>query len=317
MSTYVVTGAAGYIGSVLTKKLKQEGHTVITVDLKATRPLYSDDHWAHTCFSSELFLKYIIKNKVDGIFHLAAHSLLGPSVSNPIPYFINNAGRTAEMVNTLVQNGWYGKFVFASTAATYGAQPHIVNEDSPTTPINPYGVSKYHAEQILEHAWEAYGFPSVIFRFFNVAGADFDVGQDRNEPHILTQLSKASKENRSFKLYGHDYDTRDGTCVRDYIHVLDVANCHILALNILDDTNGCLKFNLGTSRSTTNLELVNAFREIVDPDLKCELVDRRPGDPPFLVADCSKFRITTGYNFPHSNLNTIIATHHDWYETEY
>ena len=260
MSHYVVTGAAGYIGSVLAKKLKQSGHTVTTVDLKATYPAYTDDHWPHTCFSSELFLKHIIDKRVDGIFHLAAHSLLGPSVSDPLPYFINNAGRTAEMVNTLIQNGWNGKFVFASTAATYGAQPHLVNEDSLKAPINPYGMSKYHAEQILENAWEAYGFSSVIFRFFNVAGADYDVGQARDEPHILTQLSKAAAEGRPFKLYGGDYDTRDGTCVRDYIHVLDIVNCHLMALDVLDDSNGCFKFNLGTSNGTTNLELVKAFQ---------------------------------------------------------
>lgn len=316
MGHYVVTGAAGYIGSVLAKKLKQQGHFVTTVDLKGVYPLYTDDHWAHTCFSSELFLRHIIEQKVDGIFHLAAHSLLGPSVADPLPYFINNAGRTAEMVHTLVCNGWDGKFIFASTAATYGAQDHMVNEDSPKQPINPYGVSKYQAEQILEHAFDAYGFSSVIFRFFNVAGADYDVGQARDEPHILTQLSKAAKENIPFRLYGGDYATRDGTCVRDYIHVLDIVNSHILALDILDDSNGCFKYNLGTSHGTTNLELVQAFQDLVDPNLRYEIVDPRPGDPAFLVADSSKFRLATGYNFQYSNLNSIISTQFEWYEND-
>jgi len=316
MGHYVVTGACGYIGSVLSKKLKEHGHKVTTVDLKATYPLYTDDHWANTCFSSELFLKNIIEKRVDGIFHLAAHSLLGPSVADPLPYFINNAGRTAEMVHTLVSNGWQGKFVFSSTAATYGAQKHMVIEDSPRMPINPYGISKLHAEDILEQAYDAYGFSSVIFRFFNVSGADGDVGQDRNEPHILTQMSKAAKAGTTFKLYGDDYHTKDGTCVRDYVHVLDVVNAHLLALDLLDEYQGTFVFNLGKSHGTSNLELVEAFRNITGIDLDYEIVDRRPGDPDFLVADSSRFTQYTGYMFPESNLQNIISSQWEWFNYE-
>lgn len=316
MSHYVVTGACGYIGSVISKKLMQHGHTVTTVDLKATYPLYTHDHWANTCFSSELFLRHIIDKKIDGIFHLAAHSLLGPSVFDPLPYFINNAGRTAEMVHNLASEGWNGKFVFSSTAATYGAQNHMVDENSPKNPINPYGKSKLQAEEILEEAFRAYGFSSVIFRYFNVAGADFDVGQPKNEPHILTQLSKAAESGSTFKIYGGDYDTRDGTCIRDYIHVNDIANAHLLATDLLDRENGCLKYNLGTSTGTSNLELVKNFIDITDSDLDFEIVDRRPGDPAFLVSDASKFQRDTGYLFPESNLYNIISSQWEYYNND-
>lgn len=313
MGHYLVTGAAGYIGSVLCKRLKEEGHTVSSVDTKDTKPIYSDNHFFRTCFSSNVITNHVINNKIDGIFHLAAHSLLGPSVTAPIPYFINNAGKLATFVNDLIEGGWKGKFVFASTAATYGAQDTMVNEDSPKAPINPYGASKLQAEQILEAASKAHGFSSVIFRFFNVAGGYGDVGQGLNEPHILTQLSKAGLNNTEFNIYGQSYDTPDGTCIRDYVHVLDVVNSHLLAIDILDKTTGCLKFNLGTSKGTSNKELVNMFKTVACPTLAYCYADQRPGDPDFLVADSSRFSLATGYTFPNSTLNNIISSHWDYY----
>ena len=313
MGHYLVTGAAGYIGGVLCKRLKEQGHTVSSVDLKNTKPLYSDNHFFETCFSSNVISSHVISNNIDGIFHLAAHSLLGPSVTAPIPYFINNAGKLATFVNDLIEGGWKGKFVFASTAATYGAQYRLVTEDSVKAPINPYGASKLQAEQILEAASKAHGFSSVIFRFFNVTGAYGDVGQGLNEPHILTQLCKAAVNNTEFNIYGQAYDTEDGTCIRDYVHVIDVANAHLLAIDMLDKTSGCLKFNLGTSVGTSNKELVNMFKQIACPELKHSYVDQRPGDPDFLVADSSRFTLTTGYTFPHSNLNNIISSHWEYY----
>ena len=231
-----------------------------------------------------------------------------------MPYFVNNAGRTASFVHDLISSGWNGKFVFSSTAATYGDQPYRVIETSDKKPINPYGMSKLHAEQILESAYSAYNFSSIVFRFFNVAGAYGDVGQNKDEPHILTQLSKAAKNKETFNLYGTDYDTRDGTCIRDYVHVLDIANAHLLALDILDVTTGCVKFNLGTSKGTSNLELLNAFKDLAD--LNYETVAARPGDPAFLVSDASKFTHYTGYTFPNSNLQNIIATHWEYYNID-
>lgn len=317
MKHIVVTGAAGYIGGVVCKVLKENGYKVTSVDLKPTYPLYTDDHWANTCFSSDLFLKHIVEENVDAIFHLAAFSLLGPSVTNPLPYFINNAGRTAEMLDHLTDSGWNGKIVFSSTAATYGAQSYRVIEESPQNPINPYGLSKLHAEQILEETFKAHGISSVIFRYFNVAGSYDDVGQDGSEPHILTKMSKAADSGEVFSLYGNDYDTRDGTCIRDYVHVRDIAQAHLLALDILDEHEGCLKFNLGKGRGISNQELVLAFKDLGDEDLQYKIVDPRPGDPPFLVADSSKFTVMTGYLFPHSDLYNIITSHYEYYKHDW
>lgn len=314
MGTYVVTGAAGYIGGVLAKKLKTLGHKVITIDTKHTKPLYTDEHWASSCFSKELFVKRIIDEKVDAIFHLAAHSLLGPSAYDPIPYFVNNAGKTAEFLDRLIKAGWKGKFVFSSTAAVYGERSSMVNEDSLKAPINYYGLSKLHAEDIIQAASDTHGLRAVIFRFFNVTGADGDVGQDINEPHILTQMSKAAYDNVPFKIYGNDYNTLDGTCVRDYIHVNDIVASHILALDYLDANEGCHKFNLGTSSGISNAQLVKAFDELIDAPLSYEYTEKRIGDPAYLVAESSRFRIATGYTFPYSNLTNIITTHWEHYK---
>jgi len=171
------------------------------------------------------------------------------------------------------------------------------------------------SEQVLDAAFQAHSFSSVVFRFFNVAGAYGDVGQGKCEPHILTQLCKASKNKETFSLYGTDYDTRDGTCIRDYVHVLDVANAHLIALDILDGKfrleKGCIKYNLGKSVGVSNLELVKAFGYIADCTYKT--VAARPGDPAFLVSDASKFSHQTGFNFPNSNLQNIISTHWEYY----
>jgi len=312
MGTYVVTGAAGYIGSVLCKKLKEHGHKVISVDLKPNKPKYADMHLEET-FEHPAITHTIIDRNVDGIFHLAAHSLLGPSVTDPLSYFDNNASRTNTFLHDLISYGWHNKLVFSSTAATYGEQASMVNELSPQIPINPYGMSKLHAEQIIQSAHDAFGLDAVIFRFFNVSGADGDVGQDRNEPHILTQMSKAKLNGQKFHIYGSDYNTKDGTCIRDYVHVVDVANAHLLAMDLLHQNPGIHKFNLGTSHGTSNLELLNTFKDITGEDLDYDIVERRPGDPAYLVADASRFTQATGYTFPHSHINNIIASQWDWY----
>lgn len=311
----VVTGASGYIGSVLCKKLKEYGHYVISVDVAPYALKYTDEHW-NTCFSDSQFLENVVSQDADAIFHLAAHSLLGPSAYNPLPYFINNAARTAEMLNFLMAHDWKGKLVFSSTAAVYGEQPFMVSEISPKEPINYYGLSKLHAEDIIKAANKVHGLDAVIFRYFNVSGAYQDVGQRRNEPHILTQMSKAAKTGQKFKIYGGDYNTKDGTCIRDYVHVLDIVEAHLLAVDYLEKNPGLHEFNLGKSRGTSNKELLDAFNDITECNLEYEIVERREGDPSFLVSEASKFRIATGYNFPHSNIINIISSQWEWYNNE-
>lgn len=317
MKTYLVTGASGYIGSVLCKKLKEHGYRVLSVDTKDTRPLYSDKHWYRTDFSIPGFVRNSVFNEnVDGIFHLAAESLLGPSAYDPLKYFIGNTSKTTNLIDLLIRENWNGKFVFASTAAVYGNHPNLITESDTKNPINNYGISKLQVEQVLKSVYDAHGFSSVMFRFFNVTGGDFDVGQNKNEPHILTKMCKAAAENSTFQLYGYDYNTKDHTCIRDYVHVCDIAQSHILALDYLDKNPGCHDFNLGTGSGTSNLELVNTFRECTGVDLKMEFTAKRIGDPDYLVASSAKFMSATGYTFPYSNLTNIITTHWDYYNEQ-
>jgi UDP-glucose 4-epimerase len=324
---FAITGTSGYIGSVLCQRLLDLGHTVVSVDHRPLPQQLQADHpnlrHFYGDFSQTNFCVAVVEYGCDHIFHLAAHSLLGPSVTNPMPYFANNAGNLAAMLDTLNHLGWKGNIVFSSTAATYGAQNHLVSEFAPTRPINPYGKSKLQAEQILQSAYEAHGIKSVIFRYFNVAGAYRSnsgkyVGQPKDQPHILTQMSRAATAGFRFKIYGDDYSTKDGTCVRDYVHVMDVVEAHLLAVDKLfkDSVYKCpedMVFNLGSSRGTSNKELVETFRYISGVDLKVEITPRRPGDPDFLVADSTKFTRWTGYEFPYSNIKQIVLSQWDYF----
>jgi UDP-glucose 4-epimerase len=314
----IVTGSFGYIGSVLTKVLKENDYYVVGIDndpdaLKCwmtnkTRTKYCDE-FLGDCFSSAP-ARQVFKDYPEAtVFHLAASSLLGPSAYLPLEYFENNTSKTLKLLQNLKPTH---KLIFASTAAVYDETDKVVTEASRISPPNNYGLSKLWCEQMIDACYEVKKLRVASFRFFNVIGAYGDVGQQPNTPHIINKLcDKAIMGDTPFVIHGDNYDTRDGTCVRDYLHVVDVCRALIHADKYLsDDKDPCsFKFNLGTETGTSVLDIVEMFNNL------CRKVEyrvglRRVGDPPFLVANPNKFIRTTGfqYKYKHHDLDIMIKS---------
>ena len=277
----IITGHKGYIGSVLTKYLEGFGYRVYGIDL---RDVPRNDYIGIRRLITS------IPHQIDGIVHLGAHSLLGPSVKDPLSYYDNNVYASAQMLKSLIDSKWNGKFIFASSAAVYGNCNGIIREDDIKNPINPYGKTKLHFEHILQDAFKAYEFQSTSFRFFNVCGADTknNTGQSSDQPHIITSMCRAAAAGRNFTINGQAYETYDGTCVRDYIHVLDV--CRAILSELLVGNYGAQAYNLSSGVGTSNLELFNAFKEITRTKIDFNIGPYRPGDPDYLVGSNKKFR---------------------------
>jgi len=305
-----ITGSHGYIGSVLRKELTERGYNTICCDNK---PLAGDLRYLKniaTCsFDDDTFINMIIDYDCETIFHLAASSLLGPSATDPLLYYFNNTARTINMIKKLADRGWMGHIVFSSTAAVYGdQQTEFVTENSPVQPCNFYGRSKAACEQALGVA-HMYGIRTTIFRYFNVAGAYNDVGQDFGEPHIITRICNAAAGRDLLYIYGNDYPTLDGTCVRDYVHVRDVCGAQIFAMeNLIQGT-----YNLGTLNGVSVFELLNAFEITNDVTVHSQIVGRREGDPARLVAYPQKF-ISKGFQYKHSQLDTIVKSAWEYFQ---
>ncbi len=316
----IVTGSYGYIGSVLTKVLSESGYYVIGVDkdqrapnswvLGKARTQYCDEFLCHDFVSDEV-MEVLNENPDASVFHLAASSLLGPSAYVPLQYFENNTSKTLKLIQNLRPTN---RLIFASTAAVYAETDKVVTERSKISPPNNYGLSKLWCEQMIDASYQTSELRAASFRFFNVIGAYGDVGQLPDTPHIVNRLcDKALGNDTPFVIAGDDYDTRDGTCVRDYLHVIDVCRALIHADKYLTDKKPCsLKFNLGTHTGTTVKEVVEIFNKI------CSKVDyrigvRRVGDPPFLVANPSKF-IATGFEYQYKNtdLDKMIMDHWEY-----
>jgi UDP-glucose 4-epimerase len=301
----VVTGHLGYIGSVLTAKLRNLGHTVDGIDLKDSP---SNDYDG---------IRRLIKSvdyPIEAIVHLGADSLLGPSVKNPLSYYDNNVTKNIKMLQSLVDLKWGGKFIFASSAAVYGnTEVSPIPEYIPKMPINPYGNTKRMMEMILEDCFNAYNFKSTSFRFFNVCGADEEtgMGQASDQPHIITSMCRADAENKNFVINGDTFLTEDGTCLRDYIHVNDVCSAIIEELNI--DRDGATRFNLCTGTPTSNLQLFNTFKKIADTTIDVEFGDYRPGDPSILVGDNFAYCRASNWE-PKETLDSMIQSAWNHYQ---
>lgn len=301
----LVTGSHGYIGSVLCKTLSEQGWQVYAVDNK--QELGGDSRYFRTVynrsFEDDFVVNSVIANNIHTIFHLAASSLLGPSATNPLLYYANNTARTITFIHKLAKAGWKGRIIFSSTAAVYGDKPFPVQEDDRLTPCNHYGKSKLMCEQALEVA-EMYGIQTTVFRYFNVAGAYGDVGQNSEEPHVITRLCNAAHNpDIPFTVYGSDYTTSDGTCVRDYVHVRDICAAQIFAMD--KEINGT--FNLGTKTGNTVREIIHAFRSINNVEFMYYFGKRREGDPAFLVADPSRF-VAKGFEYKYSSIEHIVCS---------
>lgn len=302
-----VTGSSGYIGSVLCRTLREQGIYVLACDTAERKTHHYTDMFINDSFDKDVFVDAIISHGVECIFHLAASSLLGPSATDPLLYYHNNTARLITFLSKLRNRGWKGHIIFSSTAAVYGDRGEPVKETAIKIPCNNYGRSKLMCENVLEIA-SLYGINVTMFRYFNVAGGYGDVGQDFNEPHIITRICNAADDKSPLVVYGNDYPTPDGTCIRDYVHVRDICAAQIHAMdNKLYDT-----YNLGTLNGTSVLEIIEAFERENAVKVPFTFGKIREGDPAFLVADPQKF-VDTGFEYKYSNINQIVKSAWEYY----
>ena len=316
----LVTGGAGYIGSHVVKALGEQGHTLLTYDNLST-----GNKWAVLYgklvvadLSDETTLRNVIQDfGPDAVMHFAASIVVPESVANPLKYYRNNTVNTLKLLAAVNENNIHN-FIFSSTAAVYGTPDKVpVDEDAPLAPINPYGASKAMNETILKDLSLANSdFRYVALRYFNVAGSDPQnrIGQAYKEAtHLITRALKTAKgEFDQLQIFGTDYQTPDGTCIRDYIHVDDLAAAHVLSMNYLADGGKSDVLNCGYGHGYSVKEVVNATRKVVGRDFKVHETGRRPGDPAALVADSSKLRKTLSWVPQYDDLEYIIKTAWSW-----
>ena len=301
----VVTGHKGFIGSVMCKLLTEQGHEVHGIDWRLPDPSpYVHREYINT-FDS--ICTYVNIREFDAIFHFAAYADVPDSVAYPAKYYRNNTGNTASLLDELRYHGYKGRFIFSSTAAVYAESDTPVLETSLIQPPNPYGRSKYACEQLLDDWNKAHGYGVVKFRYFNVGGAYDDVGDHHDATHVIQRLCDAHYHQKAFTIFGNDKRTFDGTCVRDYVHVIDICRAHLHALQYLIENPGCYTFNLGSGQGFSVKQVVEAFSRFTGKTTNIiTSAQGRPGDPDLLVADNSKFIAQTGFEYKHTNLEQII-----------
>lgn len=333
----LVTGGAGYIGSVTTLLLLENNYEVVVIDNlskghKSAIP--KGAIFIKGDLADSLLLDRIFKDhKIDWVMHFAASSVVGESVKNPNDYFQNNVANGLNLLKAMVENN-VKKIIFPSSAAVYGHPDQTpILETAPVKPINPYGGSKRIFENLLEEYDKAYGLKYICFRFFNVAGAYKDLGEDhRPETHLIPLILKtALAENRTFEIFGNDYDTRDGTCIRDYIHIYDLATAHLLAIKTFNqawpkfvgqtkekhngfDRTESKVYNLGSETGATVKEVFETACEVTGKSIPYKVVKRRRGDPPVLIASAQKVKKELGWRPQRTNLRTIIQDAWAWYQ---
>ncbi len=312
----LVAGGAGYIGSHMVKDLIEHGYDVVVADNLSTghkKAINPKAKFYYGDIRDRAFLDRIFVNEeIEAVVHFAAFSIVPESMSEPLKYFDNN---TSGMVTLLEAMRDFGVkyIVFSSTAATYGTPEHMpIKETDPQKPINPYGLSKLMMEQMMAWADKAYGIKFVALRYFNVAGAapDGTIGEDHGpETHLVPIIMQVAQGKRKeLSIFGDDYDTPDGTNVRDYVHVMDLADAHILALQYLKKNNQSNQFNLGSSTGFSNKQMLEAAREVTGKEIPAKMAPRRPGDPDSLVAASEKAREVLGWKPKFDDVHDIIAT---------
>ena len=321
----LVLGGAGYIGSHMVDRLVETGQEkVVVVDNLVTghrAAVHPDAVFYEGDLADQDFMRKVFKENpdVDAVIHFAAYSLVAESMEKPLKYFDNN---TAGMVKLLeVMNECGVKYiVFSSTAATYGIPEEIpILETTPQNPINPYGESKLMMETIMKWSDQAYGINYVPLRYFNVAGAkpDGSIGEDHGpETHLLPIILQVAQGVREkIMIFGDDYDTPDGTNVRDYVHPFDLADAHLLAVEYLRKGNESTAFNLGSSTGFSNLQILEAARKVTGKEIPAEKADRRPGDPDTLIASSEKARTVLGWKPQFDNIEKIIESAWAWHSS--
>lgn len=312
--TVIVTGAAGYIGGQTAIHLREQGHRVIGFDLRllpARLQAFVDEFHAMD-FADQRAIDIINASQCDAIVHCGGTSLVGPSMQDPALYYQNNFVKTMALLDSDAVRQRGAKFVFSSSAAVYGEPIMVpVQEIDPAEPISPYGESKRMIEWMLESYRRAYGIRYVAFRYFNACGADAmgRHGQESGATHIIARLLESIRDDKEFSLLGTDYDTADGTCVRDYLHVADIAEAHVMCL---DDKVDSGIYNLGSGQGISNKEILAAVSEVLRVNPRVSIGPRRPGDPAMLTASADKFRLASGWQ-PQYSLADIIGTAWGWY----
>ena len=314
MSVVIVTGVAGYIGGQTALLLKDAGHEVYGIDRrdppKHLRGIC--DKFLYQDFASDVALSWIIAKQPDAIIHCAGTSLVGPSMQNPAEYYNNNVAKTLRLLDIVRKSLPRCRFVFSSSAATYG-EPMIsaCYESDSCVPLSPYGESKLMIDMMLESYHRAYGLNYVSFRYFNACGADPKGrhGQEPGATHLIAKLLEATRDDGQFRIYGDDYPTADGTCIRDYVHVEDIARAHALALDLKIPAG---IYNLGSNSGTSVKQIMDRARKIIGKMPYIGVEARRAGDPPELTATSKKFDLVAGA-WRHHDLDAMIQHAWAWY----
>ena len=311
----LITGCSGYIGSVICKEAKLRGHTVYGIDIAKCDHPYIDGFIQDNINSLSVSEHLANHWSVDALFHLAASADVTDSTIRPALYYSNNIGATSTFIDNLLQTRWRGPVVFSSTAAVYDRKdkPHVEHES--IKPPNAYGHSKLMCEGFFKEIHKVHKLPTVMFRYFNVAGAFDDVGDHLTSDHVLQKLCNSAVKNIPFRVFGHNHNTRDGSCVRDYLHVRDVANAHFAALELLSHSPHIYTFNLGTNDGITVKELATRFKSRTGKSIEILLSDPRPGDPTYLVANPSYFISKSGFKYEYSDIDNIIDSAWEWYRS--
>lgn len=317
----LVTGGAGYIGSFMVKACLAKGFEVIVVDNLKRGHKESIDKRTKLIVGElkdkEFVENIFLQHKFDAVVHFAGYISMAESVSNPYIYFNNNVNASLNLIESMVKNK-VDNFIFSSTAGVYGNPIKTpIAEEHPKNPTNPYGESKLMVEKILSWYRKIYGLNFVSLRYFNAAGAALNGGMGENhlpETHLIPNAINAILDKNQFTLYGDDYTTFDGTCIRDYIHVIDLVEAHILAISKLEKDSGGFFYNVGTGRGHSNKEVIDMIKKVSGLDINMRVTGRRPGDADVLVADPSLIKKDLGFIPKYSDLETIIKSAWEWHK---
>jgi UDP-glucose 4-epimerase len=316
----LVTGGAGYIGSHVVLELLSQNLNPIVLDnlSNAAVPNLGCPFIVGDLDKTEILDKIFETYNIQAVVHLAGSIIVEESVLLPEKYFHNNVVAGINLLNTMLRHG-VTKLVYSSSAAVYGSPRYVpIDENHPTDPVNPYGETKLIFEKIVNWYTKAHDLNAVMFRYFNAAGADSMVRAGERhfiETHLIPRVFQvANKEAEAMKIFGHDYPTADGTAIRDYVHVADIAKAHALAIKKLEVDTGSFVYNIGTGKGYSVQEIIDKVVEVTRRMVPIELHDRRAGDPPILVADSKKVQAELGLTLEHSDLDTIIRTAWNWHK---
>ena len=318
----LICGGAGYIGSHTNKELNRRGYETVVLDnlIYGHREAVKWGRFVQGDLANEKDIEAAFDaadTPVEAVVHFAAFAYVGESVADPEKYYFNNVANTLNLLRVMRRRGC-DKIIFSSTCATYGEQERVpITEDMPQNPINPYGATKLTVERIFKDYAAAYSLKFAVLRYFNAAGADPDgeIGESHDpETHIIPLvLDAASGKRADIKVFGTDYNTPDGSCVRDYIHVTDLADAHVRALEHLRSGGENLFLNLGNERGTSVLELIDSVKRVTGRNFAVTPAPRRPGDPAILIGSREKARLILGWEPRYADIDTIVKTAWNWY----